>query len=1152
MTAAAPGRLAILSRDSGLIEDLRRKGQGAGIEVRPVSSPEELEGEAFALLDGQDLDAGHAERVAEIRSRQPGAVHLLAAAEDSLERSVALFRDRVDAFVRKPLLLPEILQAVRQAGERHALHAALRRQEAEAESLCARLRNLSGFLLGMVGHPAYDQPDGRLLQASIRAANATGGSLFLCEDQGLRLVTSLGGPHAPDFIPFPLPEESALRRSLAERRAVLRDPSALILPFVRPDGAACGLVILYSRRSAFGRMDVELGQAVSSMGCEFLAARAAAGRLLGSETLYRAVFENAGVAVAVVEEDMTIGMANAEFERLTGCSREEGYALRSFLDCLVPEDRPRVREPDPGPGGRSFILLGRGGGRRPVLGRCSRIPGADKTVICLQPQGQTFGSALIDASPAFIVTLDPQGRIRRMNEAMLQALGYRAEQVIGRDYAPTLVPLEERERVNGLRSELARPGAVIRIEHSMLTRDGGRIPVEWQGRALHRPGGELDCILGVGFDTTRRRSLENALRDSVGTFQAIAEKSCSGMLILDEVGRILYSNRQLTRLLGLPEADLSGRKGLDPFRQVLDRRSYHFLLRCCHRRRHGQPEPERCLFRARFQDGRKRWLAIRVSTFDLPMERHRTVLQMLDRTAQVEARKGLHLSVCKYRSLFDDAPIGIASFDREGRVREINSTLRRILDLPPGSNIQGMPIGELPGLASSGFAAGLQRCLETGAAGDFEGVFQPAGGARKDLRCHLKPLKNGGQQTLQVQAIVEDVTERKKIEAQLAQVQKMEAVGTLAGGIAHEFNNLLQIIQGYAELLLLEPKEDSWGQAEIQEIRIASRRAADLTSQLLVFSQETENRFDAVNLNQEAVQAIQLLQKNTPGPIEIDLHLSERLPPIRADALQLKRLITNLALNARDALPQGGRIVIRTELAQLGESFCAEHPGLEPGPHVLLSVTDNGRGMDPHTLSHIYEPFFTTKATGQGTGLGLAMVYGIVRSHRGWIDCQSSPGEGTTFRVYLPVEQPKPPVHPAHGGAPPPPARRQPAGGMETILLVDDEEMLRKLAVKVLGKSGYRVLTSADGETAMDMYRRYREEIRLVILDLLMPGRGGAWCLEELKKLDPGVKVLVSSGFSSQTTISRIMAGGACGFIRKPFRFQELLHQIRQVLDRGG
>ncbi len=400
-----------------------------------------------------------------------------------------------------------------------------------------------------------------------------------------------------------------------------------------------------------------------------------------------------------------------------------------------------------------------------------------------------------------------------------------------------------------------------------------------------------------------------------------------------------------------------------------------------------------------------------------------------------------------------------------------------------------------------------------------------------------------GNHTYIIESFV-DISEKKELEAQLQQAHKMEAIGTLTGGIAHDFNNILQAISGCIEILLFDRSKEHPDWEMLRKIERSARRAGNLTRRLLVFSRKVDSELQPVDMNAEIEHVSQLLKETIPRMIRIELSLADDLPPINADPVQLEQVLMNLAVNARDAMPDGGVLSFATRRLVLDDDMCKLHVDALPGIYVLFSVSDTGQGMDGEIAGHIFEPFFTTKEKGKGTGLGLAMVYGIVKNHVGFIVCDSVSGRGTNFNVYIPaLDISEVPVdeHAALTPANP--------GGTETILLIDDEEMLLDVGRKMLERFGYTTFRASSGETGLEIFRINRETIDLVILDLNMPGMGGHRCLEELIRIDPTVKVIVASGYSFDGEVRDTLDAGAAATIEKPFQMENMLSKVRLVLD---
>jgi PAS domain S-box-containing protein len=391
-------------------------------------------------------------------------------------------------------------------------------------------------------------------------------------------------------------------------------------------------------------------------------------------------------------------------------------------------------------------------------------------------------------------------------------------------------------------------------------------------------------------------------------------------------------------------------------------------------------------------------------------------------------------------------------------------------------------------------------------------------------------------------AVKHDVTKQLALQEQLFQAQKMEAIGTLAGGFAHDFNNKLQVIGGYVELILFNKDLPEPVKSELGVIKQTVDSSAELIKGMMVFSRKTPVELQPIDLNKIVAQLRSMLTRSIPKMIGIDILLAEDLWAINAASNQIDQILMNLAVNARDAMPDGGKLTIQTRNTVLDEDYCRFDPAAKPGRYALIEVSDTGTGMDEETASHIFEPFFTTKAPGKGTGLGLAVVYGIVEQHGGRITCHSEPSVGTTFKIYFPAIEQVPEEQYSEKKEPP-------MGRGETILLVDDESDLLEITSLLLNGANYRVITAIHGKDALELYEKHREEIRLVILDLLMPGMSGEECLRALLRMDPNSRVLMVSGYHEEGMAEDLKAAGAKGFIWKPFDMPRMLEKIRRIID---
>ncbi len=406
------------------------------------------------------------------------------------------------------------------------------------------------------------------------------------------------------------------------------------------------------------------------------------------------------------------------------------------------------------------------------------------------------------------------------------------------------------------------------------------------------------------------------------------------------------------------------------------------------------------------------------------------------------------------------------------------------------------------------------------------------------------PIVDNKGRVIQVVEYSRDVTERKKLEEQLLQVQKMESVGVLAGGIAHDFNNLLSAILGYASLLKAGTKEDDRRYRYAETIEQSANKAARLTQQLLTFSRGGKSRTETVNINKIAEETLQILDRTIDKNITIAKELFPDIWSMEADPSQIEQLLLNICIHARDAMPNGGVLTVKTENVLVRDERLAGLLGAAPGDYVKISISDTGTGMDKSIQAKIFDPFFSTKDKTKGTGLGLSVVYGIVNNHGGRITFETETGKGTTFNVYLPasstaaiVEQPDT-------------APRQLSRGTEHILLVDDEKVVRDLGKEILESAGYEVSCAADGVEAVNLYERDREGIDLIVLDMIMPNMGGVETFRRLRSMNSTAKVIVSSGYSSDGHFQTVFKEGAMGFIQKPYRIDELTKLVRQILDK--
>jgi PAS domain S-box-containing protein len=410
--------------------------------------------------------------------------------------------------------------------------------------------------------------------------------------------------------------------------------------------------------------------------------------------------------------------------------------------------------------------------------------------------------------------------------------------------------------------------------------------------------------------------------------------------------------------------------------------------------------------------------------------------------------------------------------------------------------------------------------------------------------CHVEPLRNGSGEVQGAICMALDITDRKQLEEQFRQAQKMEAVGRLAGGIAHDFNNLLMVIQGYADLMTDRIPINDPLRRNAEQIQTAAQRATSLTQQLLAFSRKQILAPKILGVHSVVADMEKILRRLIGEDIELRVSAAPDLWLVQADRSQIEQVIMNLAVNARDAMPNGGRLTIETANVELDGSFSHSPTVLAPGKYVMLAVTDNGCGIDSKTQAHIFEPFFTTKEKGKGTGLGLATVYGIVKQSGGYIWVYSEPGQGTTFKIYLPRVQ----------GAGAVTDRDRPGEiqaalrGSEVVLLVEDEAGVRELAREYLETSGYTVLEARDGHAALEMASAHGGHIHLLMTDVVMPGISGRELAQRMVKIRPDIKILYMSGYTDQAIVHQGILEDGAVLLQKPFSMGTLASKLREIL----
>jgi len=822
---------------------------------------------------------------------------------------------------------------------------------------------------------------------------------------------------------------------------------------------------------------------------------------------------------------------------------------------------------------------------------------------------KTYLEELINTAPEAIVTLDNDDIVVHVNDEFTNMFGYSLEEAVGKSINDLIVSDDFREEAL-LNSRKVNQGERVIGETKRMNKDGTLIDVSILGAPIARDGNQIG-IYAIYRDITERKKAEEGLKESEEKFRNLAEQS-PNMIFINKKGKIVYVNEKCVEIMGYKKEEFYSTEF--DFMNLIDPEFRDLIKSSFKKHMTGEDvAPYKYRIITKGEKKLDAIIASKLITYEGEISILGIVTDITELKKTEEALKKSEKQVRELSKQTEQFSLAAASMITEEDEYKILETISnaiveysdysRVLisyfkDEPPYRDIIGfagldeksvdqlrtkeMPQSWFEHLFEKGINIGefsiyiphtMKHIFKQDAVIYGDGPIPESGDAwhpednlfvrmndkignligvisvdtsksgKKPDADIVRPLEIFSSLISNIVIRRKAEEERKNLEEQFVQAQKMESIGRLAGGIAHDFNNILAVIMGYAELLTMKFKDDTKGEGKAADrIYKSVKRAGGLTYQLLGFARGGKYNPVPLKINNVIKNTIRMSEKIFEKTITVKYDFEERIKIIKADKNQFEQILTNLIINAKDAMPMGGKIIFKTENVYLDKEHISEYPEFEPGHYVKLSITDTGIGMTKVVKERAFEPFFTTKGEVKGTGLGLATVYGIVKNHNGQIYCVSEPGKGTTFTIYLPASEEEIIEEKI--------VKTRILRGDETILVVDDEENIREFTKEQLESIGYRVKLAGDGIEAIKIYKEKKDEIDLILLDMIMPDMAGKETFQELRKINPDVKVLLISGFSEDERAIETIDKGALGFIPKPFSLQELSESISEALKK--
>ncbi len=774
--------------------------------------------------------------------------------------------------------------------------------------------------------------------------------------------------------------------------------------------------------------------------------------------------------------------------------------------------------------------------------------GNDRAIVTLTPHSvvrpaeggpggwQEHDRALIENMPDAILILDTNARVAAYNQAFLLLFGFE-ESDVERVFSGLSGQSEEGKEVLGKMLPAMETLGTFRTEWDFRRKDGRVMRIESSTAPIVGPDHMVTGYVGSMRQVLREQGREEGVQEPESQLRRLAEKSLSltGIFLIQD-GFLRYVNARFAQTFGYAVEELMDGKTpqdlgwpdewSDPGR-LTEKEPNGEEQHSAHKE-----------FRGITKSGQAIYVEI-IGSLTTVNGRPAIIGTLLDITKRKEAEERLRNAEEKYRNIFENSVLGIFQTTPDGRFLSANHSAARIhgYDSPEELMKTVTDIGQF--YVSQERRAEFNLSMrEQGFVEGFEVEMKRKDGSINWVSLSTRAVRDDRGNTIYCEGTLEDITERKRIESELQQSQKMEAIGTLAGGVAHDFNNLLMGIQGYTSLMLFKMNSGDEHYEKLKNVEQLVRSGADLTKQLLGFARGGRYQVKVTDLR-EILRNVSAMFMRTKKEITVHERYEDDLYQVDVDQSQIEQAFLNLYVNAWQAMPGGGHLYVEAHNVALDKNY-VKSLSIQPGKYVLVSVTDTGVGMDEKTVQRVFEPFFTTKEMGRGTGLGLASVYGIVKGHKGLINVYSQMGHGTTFNVYFPASKKEPKRMEE--------IPEELITGTETILLVDDEEMIINVGKEILQTLGYKVITASGGHEAIDVFKTRHREIALVILDMIMPDLEGGRTFDALKRINPDVRVILSSGYSLNREAEAIMHRGCTAFMQKPFNVYVLSQTIRDVI----